>query len=434
MIHHRGPVAQLGARVNGIHEVTGSNPVWSTNFSFDHNSGKPMRRHSMSLSRRAFVRSFGIGSAGALSAAWSIGRGREALAWSPDPLEAALQVTASQDIIKINGNENARGPGDVAVEAMQEVLDGNVGRYGFAAASKLAEAIARRVGHGLTAENVVVSTGSGALLAAGTRAYVSPSRPLVNGTPSFLSTNRTAQRLGAEIRLVPVLPDLKLDLDGMAEAASGAGMVFLCNPNNPTATAHSQADVAAFIARVKSSSPNTAILVDEAYIEYATDAAVETAVAEALQHDDVFVTRTFSKAYGMAGMRLGYAAGRPDTVAKLQAAWGLGDINVMTAAGALASLDDRDHMVAEREENRRIREFTINAFNEMGYEASDSQTNFLFVNIRRPAGEFRDAAREQGVLVGRDFPPMEQTHTRISLGTMEEMQRAVEVFKKILET
>ncbi len=90
-------------------------------------------------------------------------------------------------------------------------------------------------------------------------------------------------------------------------------------------------------------------------------------------------------------------------------------------------------MVAEREENRRVREFTIDAFREMGYEATDSQTNFIFVNIRRPAGEFRDAARDQGILVGRDFPPMEQTHARISLGTIEEMQEAVEVFKRILE-
>ena len=389
----------------------------------------------MSLSRRAFVRSLGAGSAGALSVGWGIGRRRPALAWSlnPAPGEAATQA-AQQEVIRISGNENARGPGPAAIEAMEEVLHGNVGRYGFSAPADLAEAIARRVGHGLTPENVITSTGSGALLAAGTRAYVSPSRPLVNGTPSFLSTNRTAQVLGAEIRLVPVLPDLKLDLDGMAQAANGAGMVFLCNPNNPTATAHSQADVAAFIARVKSSSPDTAILVDEAYIEYATDTTVQTAAAEALQYDDVFITRTFSKAFGMAGMRLGYAAARPATVAKLRAAWGLGNINVMTAAGALASLDDPDHMVAERDENRRVREFTINAFKDMGYEASDSQTNFLFVNIRRPAAEFRDAARDQGVMVGRDFPPMEQTHSRISLGTMEEMQRAVEIFKRILET
>ncbi|MAG69365.1 MAG: aminotransferase class I/II-fold pyridoxal phosphate-dependent enzyme [Vicinamibacterales bacterium] len=387
----------------------------------------------MSLSRRTFVRTLGAGSAGALSAAWGIGRGRTALAWSSDPVESAVQA-ATQEIIRISGNENARGPGRAAVEAMEEVLHGNVGRYGFSAPADLAEALARNTGHGLTPENVITATGSGALLQAGTRAYVSPTRPLVNATPSFLSTNRTAETLGAEIRLVPVLADLSIDLDGMAEAANGAGMVFLCNPNNPTATAHSHADIAAYIRRVKSSSPDTAILVDEAYIEYATDPAVDTAAAEALEYDDVFITRTFSKAYGMAGMRLGWAAGRPATLAKLQAAWGLGNINVMTAAGALASLDDPDHMVAEREENRRIREFTINAFKEMGYEATDSQTNFLFVNIRQPAADFRDAAREQGVMVGRDFPPMENSHSRISLGTMEEMQRAVEVFKRILET
>ncbi len=136
----------------------------------------------------------------------------------------------------------------------------------------------------------------------------------------------------------------------------------------------------------------------------------------------------------MAGLRIGYAAGRPATLEKIASAWGLGEVNMLTATGAVASLNDPAHMDAEREENRRIREFTINAFKEMGYEATDSQTNFLFVNIRRPAAEFRDAAREQGVIVGRDFPPMEQTHARISISTMEEMQRAVEIFKRILET
>ena len=388
----------------------------------------------MSLSRRAFVRSLGVGGAGALSTAWVVGRSREALAWGPDPLEAALQAAPQQGVIRISGNENARGPGKAALDAMREVMNGNVGRYGRDAARRLPDAIARRVGHGLAAENILTSTGSRYILEASVRAYVSPSKPLVNGSPSYGRPNRTAQLLGADIREVPLQADLRLDLDGMAQAASGAGLVFLCNPNNPTAMAHSLVNVSAFISRVKSSSPDTAILVDEAYIEYASDTTVETAAAQTLQYDDVFIARTFSKAYGMAGLRLGYAAGRPDTVAKLQAAWGLGDLSVLTAAGAIASLGDLEHMAAEREENNRVREFTIKAFREMGYEATDSQTNFLFVNIRRPAGEFRDAAREQGVLVGRDFPPMEQTHARISLGTMEEMQRAVEVFRKILET
>ena len=136
----------------------------------------------------------------------------------------------------------------------------------------------------------------------------------------------------------------------------------------------------------------------------------------------------------MAGLRLGYAAARPATLAKLNAAWGLGSVNILTASAAIASLNDPDRMLNEREENRRVRNFTRRAFEEMGYETTDSQTNFLFVNVRQPAAEFRDAALDQGVQVGRDFPPMEQTHARISLGTMEEMERAVEVFRRILET
>ena len=387
----------------------------------------------MSLSRRAFVRSLGVGGASALSTAW-VGRSREALAWGSDTLEGASQAAPQQGAIRISGNENARGPGKAALEAMREVMDGNVGRYGGDVTRRLPEAIARRVGHGLASENILTSSGSRYILETAVRAYVSPSKPLVNRSPSYGSPDRTAQGLGAKVRAVPVHANLKLDLDGMARAASGAGLVFLCNPNNPTATAHSGVNISAFISRVKSSSPATAILVDEAYIDYATDTSVETAAAQTLQYDDVFIARTFSKAYGMAGLRLGYAAGRPDTLAKLENAWGLGDLSVLTAAGAIASLSDPNHMVTEREENHRVREFTINAFREMGYEATDSQTNFLFVNIGRPAGEFREAAREQGVMVGRDFPPMEQTHARISLGTMEEMRRAVEVFKKILET
>jgi len=391
----------------------------------------------MSLSRRAFVRSLGVGGAGALSTAWVVGRGREAMASGPDPFEAALQASTQQEMIRIriSSNENARGPGDAALQAMRDMISGKVGRYSRGIArDELPAAIARRVGHGLTGENILTSTGSGYILTAAVRAYVSPSKPLVNGLPSYRSPNRTARLVGADTREVPLQADLSLDLDGMARVAGGAGLVFLCNPNNPTATAHSLADVSAFIARVKSSSPDTAILVDEAYIDYATDTTVETAAGQALQYDDVFIARTFSKAYGMAGLRIGYAAGRPATLAKLDAAWGLGDVNMLTATGAVASLNDPTHMVAEREENRRVREFTINAFSEMGYEATNSQTNFIFVNIRRPAAEFRDAAREQGILIARDFPPMEQTHARISIGTMEEMQRAVEVFKKVLET
>jgi histidinol-phosphate aminotransferase len=144
------------------------------------------------------------------------------------------------------------------------------------------------------------------------------------------------------------------------------------------------------------------------------------------------MTRTFSKAFGMAGMRMGYAIGQPDTVSRVRRAWGLGSINDLQAIAGVAALQDTAHMEWERQENRRIREWTLGQFKEMGYDAPDSQTNFVFVNIGRPAAGFRDACRTQGVAVGRDFPPMEQTHARISLGTMDDMQRAMRVFRQVL--
>ena len=146
------------------------------------------------------------------------------------------------------------------------------------------------------------------------------------------------------------------------------------------------------------------------------------------------MTRTFSKAFGMAGMRMGYGIGQPETLQTLRQAWGLGSINELQSVAGIAAIEDTAHMDWERQENQRIREWTLSQFEAMGFGAPASQTNFIFVKIDRPASEFRDACRTNGILVGRDFPPMEQTHARISLGTMEDMQRAMEVFKKVLET
>ena len=112
----------------------------------------------------------------------------------------------------------------------------------------------------------------------------------------------------------------------------------------------------------------------------------------------------------------------------------MGSVNVLTAAAAIAALDDKAHMDKERLENTRIRDFTISSFKEMGYEVADSQTNFVFVNVRRPAKEFREACAKEGVLVARDFPPLEKTHVRISIGTWEEMHTAVDVFRRVLGT
>ncbi|MGE0462293.1 MAG: histidinol-phosphate transaminase [Vicinamibacterales bacterium] len=382
----------------------------------------------MSLSRRSFVRSIGLGGAG-LSTALVIGRGREAMAFQGGMVQP-LQPP-DDGLIHIDSNENARGPGKSSLDALHRAISPRVGRgYPPDYVRDLSTTIAQH--YGVDPGAVIIGTGSGPILEAGARAFCSATRPLVTASPSYAQPEGAARRVGATIKAIPVDRDLKLDLNAMAEAAKGAGMVFFCNPNNPTATAHPFTAVEAFVRRVKKESPDTAILVDEAYIDYTYDPNVKTAVPLAKELPGVFVARTFSKAHGMAGLRLGYAVGQPETVRTVSQAWSLGSMNTLTAAAGITSFRDTGHMEEERKENARVRDFTLQAFRKMGYEASDCHTNCIFVNIGRPAKEFRDACRKLGVAVGRDFPPMEKTHSRISLGTMEEMRKAVEVFEKVL--
>ena len=216
----------------------------------------------------------------------------------------------------------------------------------------------------------------------------------------------------------------------MAAAARGAGMVYLCNPNNPTATIHPASAIESFIKDVHQSSPDTLILIDEAYHDYVTDPAHATMVPLAMSRENLVVARTFSKAYGMAGLRLGFGCGHPETMGKLRRY--LVMCNVLAIAAAVPSIRDQGHIDRECERNAEVRRFTLDFFDKAGYSASESQTNFLFVNLGRPAKEFREACAKDKVFVGRDFPPMEKTHCRISLGTMDEMRRATEVFAKVL--
>ena len=380
----------------------------------------------MSLSRRTFVRTLGIGGAGILSADFIGGRGFEhALAMGLQERRAPR----GNDAIVISSNENPRGPADAVLEMLRGKSNYRVGRYPENIGA-LEDTIAKKFG--AKAENVLIGTGSGAILEAAVLAYVTPSKALVNGTPSYSSPDRTANRIKAPIKLVPVeKSSLSLDLGAMADASKGAGLVFVCNPNNPTATVHPAAAIADFVRKVRATSPSTAIHIDEAYLDYAAD-PTGTAAPLALEYPDVFITRTFSKAYGMAGLRLGYAFGQPATLKKLSTAWGLGSVNVLTAAAGAATLKDAAHMETERAENKRVRDFTVNAFKEMGYTGSVSNTNFVFVNIGRSAASFRDACAKRNVIVACDFPPMEKTHARITVGTMDEMKRAVEVFREVL--
>ena len=178
---------------------------------------------------------------------------------------------------------------------------------------------------------------------------------------------------------------------------------------------------------------------DEAYFDYVTDPDHATHVPIAIENPRVIVARTFSKAYGMAGLRQGYAIGHPDTIKAMRpwvASSGTGSLNVFGMAAATASISqdkDGSFTLNERNRNKAARDFAMKWFADRDMKPTDCQANFMFVNIGTPAKAFREACRAKGVMVARDFPPFEKTHARISLGTMEEMQKATEVFRSVLK-
>jgi histidinol-phosphate aminotransferase len=361
-------------------------------------------------------------------------RGSEAFHAEQGGRMAASGPASGAPEIRISSNENPLGPGKAAVEAMLAVF-GEVGRYPFNSSTlnegKLIEAIAAK--QQVKTENVILSVGSQELLKTSVRAFTSPYRPLVAAAPTFENPARNARYMKHPVMEPKVDGQMRLDLESMLAVARGAGLIFVNNPNNPTATVHGAKVITDFVERVRRISPDTVILIDEAYHDYVTDPAYASALPLALSTPNVFVTRTFSKAYGMAGMRVGYAIGQPDTLKPMDRFRMPMSLSMFTIAAAIAALGDAAHIDAERARNTAVRDFTMKALVDMGVKPSASETNFLFVNIGRPAKELRDACAKENVIIGRDFPPFENSHARISLGTMDEMTRAVEVFRNALK-
>jgi histidinol-phosphate aminotransferase len=382
----------------------------------------------MSVSRRGFLRGTVLPFSESVIAA----RGMEADQANAQDRNARSLVPPGVTEIRISSNENPLGPGKAVLDAILGKFP-EAGRYPFNSTpndGRLTSAIAAKFK--IKPENVVLGGGSQELLKNAVRAFTTPARGLVTGAPSFENCPGVAKKLGHPINEIKVDSLFRLDLEPMIDAAKGAGLVFFNNPNNPTATVHGAKAVADFVSRVRQSSPDTVILIDEAYHDYVTDPAYESAIPLALETPNVFVTRTLSKAYGMAGMRVGYAIGRAETMKPLEKLKMPYNISVFGIAAAIVALRDSKHIEAERERNTKVRAFTIKALDEFGCKTAVSHGNFLFVDVGKPAKEFRDACAKQGVVVGRDFPPFEKSHVRISIGTMDEMQKAAAVFRSVL--
>jgi histidinol-phosphate aminotransferase len=387
----------------------------------------------MSLTRRKFVQTVGMGAAGALTGSYIGARGRENSVWSFEQRLEAIQP----GVICLASNENPVGPGKTVLDAVKAAFgpQGRTpGRYDFGGSGQLIELIAKKFN--VKTENVVLGCGSTQILRSATHLFTSKDKPLVGTIPTYEECAGYAEMIGAPVRGVPLDADFKIDLDKMAETAKGAGLIFYCNPNNPTATYVGATATREFFATINRTSPETTILVDEAYFDYVTNPDHDTHVPIAIENPRVIVARTFSKAYGMAGLRIGYAIGHKDSI-KMMADWdagaGTSSLNVLAIHAAIVAIQqDAAFLAAERARNAAVRDFTAKWFADRGMKPTDAQANFMFVNIGRPVKEFRDACKAKNVLVARDFPPFEKTHCRISFGTMDEMKRAVAVFGEVL--
>ncbi len=268
----------------------------------------------MAFSRRHFVQTVGLGSA-ALTGAWIGARGREDAIWSA--VEPSLEAIAP-GVICLASNENPLGPGKTVMKSVRDAFgEGGraPGRYS-GSSGDLIEAIARK--QGVKPENIVLGCGSTQILRTCTHLFTARDKALVGTIPTYEECAGYAEMMGHPVRGVLLDSEFKIDLGKVADAAKGAGLVFYCNPNNPTATYVGSRATRDFLAKVNRESPDTTILVDEAYFDYVTDPDHDTHIGIAVDNPRVVVARTFSKAYGMAGLRMGYAVGHVDTIKKMR--------------------------------------------------------------------------------------------------------------------
>jgi len=396
----------------------------------------------MSVTRRGFLQGLGTGRDRS-AADFMAARGHEeyvAEALQGQGARSGMQrpsLPPGVEAIRISSNENPLGPGKAAIDAILGKFP-EANRYPFNSSPLDAdlEILLAKLNSGKR-ENVTLGVGSQELLRNAVRVFMSPTKHLVEASPTYGNCSGQARQLGWQIKTAPVDPKtLKADLAALLPLVKGSGLVYLCNPSNPCSTVNSGQEISDFVAEVRKASPTTAILIDEAYVDYVTDKSFASAIPLALATPNVLVAKTFSKAYGMAGVRIGYAIGQAPTIAKMARYRMPYNVNTFGVAAAIASLKDPAHIKEEAARNTAVRDFTIKALADLGFHSADSQTNFIFTDIGKTmtAAAFRDACAKQGVLVGRDFPPLEKQWARISLGTMEEMQKATTVFKSVLRS
>jgi len=338
-------------------------------------------------------------------------------------LAAEDRNTFHPGAVVIDANENPLGPCDAARKAIVDMAPQG-GRYSFWLKEEFVKTFTGM--EGLKPEYLRVFPGSSEPLHFSVLAFTSPTKSYVTADPGYEAGMRAAKFTGARIAKTALTKSYAHDVKAMIEAAPDAGLFYVCTPNNPTGTMTSHSDIEQLVA---AKPKDSVVLVDEAYIHF-SDGVSAIDLVKAGQ--DVIVLRTFSKIYGMAGIRCGLAIGRPDLLAKLETYGGWGAMPITAMAAATASLK-HEHLVPERKQlNAAIRQKTFDWLDRQGYSYTPSQSNCFMLDAKRPAKEVIDAMAARNVYIGRPWPVW-PTHVRITVGTQPEMEAFQSAFDAVMK-
>lgn len=369
--------------------------------------------NTSSISRRRFAQILGLGAASVVA------KPAFTLAKPPGPKPAV------SSIVRLSSNENPYGPSPKALKAITDAF-GLACRYPDEHADLLVEALAKA--EGVNGEQILIGAGSGEILRICAAAFTGREEgKLVVADPTFEAIAGHASRRGAEIVKIPLTSGFSHDLMQM-NAAARKGLIYICNPNNPTASLTPKAEVRDLLGET---TPETMILIDEAYHHYVDSPDYESVIPLIGTFPNLIVARTFSKIYGMAGMRCGYCIAQPQVIERMRPHQLNDGVNITALVAAIASVNDPDQVANGRRLNNEARATVLRAFQSMGLEHIPSHGNFLMVDLKRPVVPLIQAMRERKVLVGRLFPTL-PNHMRVTIGKKAEMEKFISVFREVM--
>jgi histidinol-phosphate aminotransferase len=336
--------------------------------------------------------------------------------------ESGSRRAFDPDAVRISSNENPLGPCKEGLEAIAKVAP-HGGRYQpFGESTEFIKAVAET--EGVKPDYVAAFAGSSDPLHRSTCAFTSPTKSWVMADPGY--GGGAPQYIGSKVHRVRLREDYSHDAEAMLKADPDAGVYYVCNPNNPSGTVTARKDIEYLLANKK---PGSIVVVDEAYIHFSESAQPASDLVAA--DKDVIVLRTFSKAYGMAGIRAGFALGRPDLLAKMRP-YGSGMLPITGIACATASLRAKNLVAERRAINKRIREGTFEFLNKKGVKFIPSETNFFMMETGKPGAEMVQALAKHKVYIGRVWPVW-PTKVRVTVGTEDDMSKFQAALTKVLD-